>query len=92
MVTMATPQGPNDLSDMTIDAAGFRLNCGGHVTPPTLNDKVAAMKGPPKMHPVYHYHKAATCLEPMRKNSQGIHSGGKTMITEYLIRLQIEWR
>lgn len=45
-------QGPNDAGDLSIDASGFQLTCGGHVTPPmgNLNTTTPGPKVPPKYH------------------------------------------
>ena len=68
-------QGPNDAGDLTIDAAGFQLACGGHVTPPITNVNTTnpGLSGPP----MYHFHKAPDCLSPFRNASIEVSSDGR---------------
>ncbi|XP_066923290.1 uncharacterized protein [Clytia hemisphaerica] len=68
-------QGPNDAGDLSIDAAGFQLTCGGHVTPPLGNTNTS--KPGPAGPPMYHFHKAPDCLEPFRNASIEVSKDGR---------------
>ena len=53
-------KGPAEANGFNVDTSLIPLPCGGHVTPPV---------GPG---PVYHYHKAADCLDKVTK-AGGVH-------------------
>ena len=69
--------GPNDAGDVSIDEAGFQLACGGHVTPPlSLVDPGDFPAGaPPPSPPIFHFHKAPSCLKPFTDDYKGVSRG-----------------